>query len=37
MAADQAPAAAAAHVATWLLAYEAAFRNLGDMAGGDEE
>ena len=24
-------------VATWLLAYEAAFRNLGDMAGGDEE
>ena len=24
-------------VALWLLAYEAAFRNLGDMAGGDEE
>ena len=23
-------------VALWLLAYEAAFRNLGDMAGGDE-
>jgi hypothetical protein len=34
MSANQAPAA---HVATWLLAYEAAFRNLGDMAGGDEE
>ena len=37
MPADAAPAAAAAHVATWLLAYEAAFRNLGDMAGGDED
>jgi hypothetical protein len=24
-------------VGLWLLAYEAAFRNLGDMAGGDEE
>jgi hypothetical protein len=24
-------------VALWLLAYQAAFRNLGDMAGGDEE
>jgi hypothetical protein len=23
-------------IATWLLAYEAAFRNLGDMQGGDE-
>lgn len=23
-------------IATWLLAYEAAFRNLGDMSGGDE-
>jgi len=24
-------------VALWLLAYEAAFRNLGDMSGGQEE
>ena len=27
----------AGHIGKWLLAYEAAFRNLGDMAGGDEE
>ncbi len=27
----------AGHVGRWLLAYEAAFRNLGDMSGGDED
>ncbi len=27
----------ATHIALWLLAYEAAFRNLGDMAGSREE
>lgn len=28
--------AGAKTIATWLLAYEAAFRNLGDMAGAEE-
>jgi hypothetical protein len=31
------PNAVAGHVGKWLLAYEAAFRNLGDMSGADEE
>lgn len=29
--------AAGTEVAAWLLAYEAMFRRLGDMAGGDED
>jgi len=33
---DLAESTTAVHVATWLLAYEAAFRNLGDMSGSDQ-